>query len=461
MYHSHVRKSVAGALAMVTALALVGQAEAEPRQLRCTFEQCLARAKKQSPLLAAARLGLDQYESKLREAQSAWYPKFDISAFGTALPELKDGHDGSTPLQDYDFTKFGPLLVTSVSMGQTLFTFGKISTLKDMARQGVDIARVTGRIAEDEMRFQLARAWWGLVLVAELRDLVADGKRLMQEQREKIEKARDEGDASFNQADLAKLNVFSADIEEKVRQFDRSRGQAEDGVRLALGESTELAIEAAGELTPVVVPPLPMQQIETLALANSPRLLAQRGGVQVRLMQAQLARNQFLPDLVLVARYAYTYAPTRADTPDSLATNPNNSATSGLGLALRWSLDPMRQLEKIDQADLDAKQAALLEQGERAKLRMDVRQMYREMVDARAMIDVQERAFKSARGWLSAENQAYEDGFQEFAEVLRAMEAYTRRRMTYAESIFNYTLAVAALSRAVGMDLTQLAEPGH
>ncbi len=451
---------MAVALASLAVGAVQPSALAAPPKLRCTLEECQHLAKRQSPLLAAARLGVPQYESRLREAQSAWYPKFDISAFGTALPELKPGHDGATPLQDYDFTKFGPLLVTSVSMGQTLFTFGKISTLKDMARQGVDIARVTIHIAEDEMRYQLARAWWGLVLVAELRDLVADGKRLMQEQREKIEKARDDGDASFNQADLAKLNVFSADIEEKVRQFERSRGQAEDGLRMALGESSELPVEAAGDLTPVVVPTVPMEAIETLALANSPRLLAQRGGVQVRLMQAQLARNQFLPDFVLVARYAYTYAPTRADTQDSLATNPNNSATSGLGVALRWSVDPLRQLEKIDQADLDAKQAALLEKGEQAKVRMEVRQMYREMVDARAMIDVQERAYKSARGWLSAENQAYEDGFQEFAEVLRAMEAYTRRRMAYAESIFNYNVAVAALSRAVGMDLTQLAQPG-
>ena len=447
---------VALSLALGPTLAMPVHADALPRPLRCTLDQCFVRAKQQSPLLAAARLGIDQYESKLREAQSAWYPKLDASAFGTALPELKPGHDGSTPLQDYDFGKVGPLIVSSLSMGQTLFTFGKISTLKEMAHQGIDIAKLTNHIAEDEMHYQLARAWWGLVLAAELHDLVADGARLLKEQREKIERARDDGDASFNQADLAKLNVFAADIEEKVRQFERTRGLAEDGVRLAIHEPNDLAIEAAGELTPVVVPPVPMEAVETLALANSPRLLAQRGGVQVRLLQTQLARNQFLPDFVLVARYAYTYAPTRADSQDSLATNPNNSATSGVGVALRWTLDPLRQIEKLEQANLDLKQASLLEQGERAKLRMDVRQMYREMSDARAMIDVQERAYKSARGWLTAENQAYEDGFQEFAEVLRAMEAYTRRRMAYAESIFNYNVAVAALSRAVGMDLTTL-----
>jgi outer membrane protein TolC len=76
------------------------------------------------------------------------------------------------------------------------------------------------------------------------------------------------------------------------------------------------------------------------------------------------------------------------------------------------------------------------------------------MKDARAMIEVHEKAYKAARGWLSAETQAHDDGFQEFAEVLRAMESYSRRRMAFAQSIYDYNIAVAALSRAVGMDLT-------
>ncbi len=425
-----------------------------PVAVRCTLLQCQQRALQRSPLLAAARLGIDQYQSKLREAHTAWYPKFEVGNFSTLLPELKPGRDGTTPLQDYDFTRLGPLLVNSVSLAQTLYTFGKLSTLQDMARQGIDIAAVTVRVAEDELRYQMSRAWWGLVLVAELRDMLDDGRRILEEQRHKLERARDEGDASFQQADLLKLHVFAADIEETLRRFERTRAQAEDGARLAMADTHDVPVEAAGELTAVVVPPIPMEAVETLALFNAPRLLAQRGGVQVRLLQIDLAKAQLWPDLVFVARLAYSYVPSREVSPDSLATNPSNSATSGVGVALRWSLDLFRQLERIDQARLDYRQAALQERGERDKLRAEVRQLYREMKDARAMIEVHEKAYKAARGWLSAETQAHDDGFQEFAEVLRAMESYSRRRMAFAQSIYDYNIAVAALSRAVGMDLT-------
>ncbi len=431
-------------------------AGAEPKPLRCTLQQCYATALQRSPLMAAARLSVDQYDSKLREAQTAWYPKLDISNFSTALPALKPGRDGSDTFSDYDFLNVGPLMVSSISMVQPLYTFGKISALKRLAHQGVDIAHTTVRVAEDEMRYQLSRDWWGLVLVESLRDLTTDGLKLLKEQRERLETARDEGDSNFNQADLLKLNVYAAEIEEKVKQFDRNRAQAEDGMRLAMDYGSDVPVEAAGELTAVAVPELPSAAYEALALANAPRLLAQRNGIQARLIQVDLARNQLWPELVFVARLAYTYAPTRDATTDSLATNPTNSATSGVGVAVRWSLDLFRQLEKIDQAKLDARQAVLQTQGEAMKLRNDVRQMYREMVDARALIDIQERALKAARGWLLAENQAYEDGFQEFPEVLRATETYYRKRMAHAEAVYTYNLAVAALSRAVGMDLTSL-----
>lgn len=436
--------------------ALPQPASADPAPLRCTLQQCYTMALQRSPLMAAARLGIDQYASKLREAQTAWYPKLDASVFSTALPALKPGRDGSDTWNDYDFANLGPLMVGSVSVAQPMYSFGKITALKLLAQQGVDIARTTVRVAEDEMRYQLSRAWWGLVLVDSLRDLTSDGRKLLDEQREKLEKARDDGDPGFNQADLLKLNVYGSEIEEKVRQFDRNRAQAEDGLRLALATAPDAAVQAAGELTAVVVPDVPSAALEALALANAPRLLAQRNGVQARLIQVDLAQSQLWPDLVFVARLAYTYAPTRDATTDSLATNPNNSATSGVGVALRWSLDLFRQLEKIDQARLDARQAVLQTQGEALKLRTDVRQLFREMTDARALIDIQERAMKAARGWLVAENQAYEDGFQDFAEVLRATETYYRKRISHAEAVYNYNLAVAALSRAVGMDLTSV-----
>ncbi|MSQ81830.1 MAG: TolC family protein [Myxococcales bacterium] len=431
-------------------------AEPAPAPMRCTLDACYHRALERSPLMAAARIGLEQYQSRVREAQSVFYPKFEVNGFASVLPGLKPGKTGSEPTEDYDFTNLGPLAVGSIGMAQTLWTAGKFSSLKQLANEGVDIARTLVRVAEDEMRFQLSRAWWGLVLVDDLRDLTEEIRKVLSEQREKLERQRDEEDPAFNQSDLLRLNVYAAEIEEKLRQFERNRQQALDGARLAMGDPNEVEVQAAGELTPVTMAPISIEAAEALALANSPRHVAQRGGVKARLLQVSAAENQLWPDLLFIVRVAATYAPTRDSSSDSLASNPSNAATTGLGLVLRWTLDIWRQLERIEQARLDVRQAQLQLDGERAKLRVDVRQAWREMTDALAMISVQHKAFKAARGLLTVETQAYDDGFGEYSEVLRAMESFVRRRLAHAEAIFTYNLAVAGLSRLVGMELTTL-----
>ncbi|MBM4344167.1 MAG: TolC family protein [Deltaproteobacteria bacterium] len=431
-------------------------APAAPSVVRCTLAQCFQRGLERSPLMAAARLGLDQYQSKLREAKSVFYPKFEVNGFASVLPALKPGRDGGEPLEDYDFTSLGPLAVGSIGMAQTIWTAGKVSSLKQLASEGVDIARATVRVAEDELRYQLGRAWWGLVLVEDLRELTGDVRRILDETRTRMEKQRDAGDEGFNQGDLLRLNVYAAEIEDKLRQNERAKQQALDGARLAMGESLDVAVEPVGELTPVAVPPLPIEAVEALALANSPRFLAQRGGVRARLLQVESAEAQLWPDLLFIVRVAGTYAPTRDSTGDSLASNPSNAATTGLGLVLRWTLDIWRQVEKIAQARLDLRQAQLTIEHERQKLKVDVRAAFREMTDARAMIDVQYKAFKSARGLLNATTQAWEDGFEDYAEVLRVTESYVRRRLAWAEAIHGYNLAAAALGRLCGTDLAAI-----
>jgi len=451
-----------GALAAAAAALALGAptaADAAP-PLRCTLTQCSERAIERSPLVAAARVGIEHYRSRLAEAHSLWFPKFQIEGFGSVLPALRPGRDGSKPFEDYDLTRLGPLGVGSLGVAQTLYTFGKIDALSRLASQGIDISKTTVRIAEDEMRYQIARAWWGLVLVADLRELIDEVKRMLDETRARLEKQRDDGDPEFNQNDLLKLNVHSAEIEEKLRQFERNRQQALDGLRQAMDDPSGFEVEAAGDLTSVAIPDLPIEAIEALATANAPRLLAYRGGVQARLIQVEVVRAQRWPDLLFVARVAGTYAPTRDSNADSLASNPSNTAVTGLGVVLRWTLDVWRSAETVRQAELEARQAGLALRGEIAKVRADARQSWREMTDARALIAVQDKACRAARGLLTSEAQAWDDGIGDYAEVLRAMESYTRRRLAFAESIYTYNLAVAALSRQVGADLTRLAGAG-
>jgi outer membrane protein TolC len=439
-----------------------------PRVLRCTYEQCVARALARSPLIAAANKGLELYEAMQDEARSTQYPKVDMSAFGSAIPSVKQWTDVNgvhdyvaTNPGDYDiFGHWRPLVLSQLTVTQPLFTFGKIASLKRLAAQGVEIGEATNKIAADEMRYQIARAWWGLVATAQMDDMIKDGKKRFLEERDRQEHMRDVADEKFNQNDLMKINIYYADFEDKVRTAERGRQQAMDGLRMAMAEATDVDVQPDfTAFKPLQFTTLPLAAYEALALANSPKLLAFRHGVAARVEQVQLARNNTLPDVGLILRVAGTYAGSQTGTvTGSLGAIPGNGIDFGGGLGLRWSLDIGRLLAQLSQAKVQADQASLAEKGEIEKTRMDVRQLYREMTDWRAMVDVHEKAKTSAQGWLNATMQSYDDGFEsDYNEVLRAIEAYYRRRITWTDAIYNYNVAVAALSRAVGMDVTQVA----
>lgn len=427
--------------------------------LRCSYEGCVQRALERSPLIAAAYKSLDLYEAMAKEARSTQFPKLDISGFGAGLPGLKPGADGSNVLTDYDLTAtWRPLLLGQLSVAQPLWTFGKISSLKRLAAEGVEIGLATRKIAADEMRYQIARAWWGLVMVAQMEDMIRDGKKRFLEERDRQEKLRDTADDKFNQNDLMKINIYYADFEDKVRLAERGRQQALDGLRMAMADPADVdVVPNLDVLRPLEFPLLTVAAYEALALANAPKLLAYRHGVAARIEQVTLAHNNAWPDLALALRLTGSMTQAAAQTTGSLGAIPSTGVDFGGGIVLRWNLDIARVLAQVDQAQINADQAVLAEQGEREKTRMDVRQLYRELVDWRAMVDVHEKAKTSAQGWLNATMQTYDDGFDnDYNEVLRAIEAYYRRRLTWLDAIYNYNVAVAALSRAVGMDVTQV-----
>lgn len=455
-----LRAYVLGTLAVT--LLLSGAASAEPaavagladKVFKCTLQVCYERALKNSPQITAAYTDLDNYEAKLREATSALYPRFDLTGFFSVLPRKKPGAIGENPFVDWDWTRIGPLVTGQVSVVQVLWTFGKIDTLRRMAHTGVRVGRTVRAIAKLELRYQISRGWWTLVLADELEEIIRLAAKHLVKERTAMEDKRDEGE-DYNPTDLLRLRMMEADFESKAREARRGRAVATDALCLAMGLSPDTQIQPQhGGLQPLPFTRHPMGVLEGLAAANHPRLMARRGGTLVRLDQLQLAKDQRWPDVVLTGRVAYTYAPTRDVEDESLASNPTNPTQSGGGVAVRWPLNPFRQSAKIDQAEVALRKARAEQRADEDKIRLEVRRLARELRDADEMVDIHDKAMRAARGWLRAESEMHEGGFTGYDQVLRSIEQYYRRRLDWLNSIYKLNLTVAETSRAVGVDLS-------
>ena len=97
-----------------------------------------------------------------------------------------------------------------------IYTFGRINRAKALAELGVKNADLEGRKAELELIFQVRRAYYGLQLARSLDSMIQDGGKLVTEQLEKMEEARNFGEADFETKDFRKLQIFSAELESRI-----------------------------------------------------------------------------------------------------------------------------------------------------------------------------------------------------------------------------------------------------
>lgn len=409
--------------------------------------------------MKAAEADLTRYRTLLKESNAARYPVFTATGFLAPLPEKKEGASGADWLNDWDWTRLSPLFSIQTTITQVLWTFGKLDALEDAAKSGVKVGRAVTRVATMELRYQVARAWWGLLIAKELGDIIGSGTKRLAKERARLEdeqeKAEDE-DKTYDPTALLRLKMAEADLEARVRQAKRQRSFAEDALRAAVNVPHNTPIAAkASYIQPLDFPMLSIAAYERLALVNHPKLLALRNGATARFSQLRYEKSRLWPDIVLTGRIAYTYAPGVTTGNESLADNPTNPTQSGGGLGLRWRLD-FRQFARIDRARAVHQKADQLAKGEALKVSLAVRNLVREMKDGHAMIAVYERAMKAARGWLSSEAQMSKGGFTDYKEVVRALEQYYRRKLAWLQSIYAFNVKVAELSRAVGVDVTSM-----
>lgn len=425
--------------------------------LRLDLEAAVALALRRSPLLPAAAAGVAQVRARLHEAEAAMLPSFEATGFFSIMPTKKEGTSGADWIEDWDWTNLRPLATAQLTFTQVLTTFGKLTVLEQMAGTGFQIAEATRAVAIGELRYQLARAWWGLVLASDLDELSRKGRERIAAERERLETLRDDDDERYNSADMARLLAIEAEFEEKVRAAARARAMAEDAVRFALALETHWQIEpSTTKLDAVDYELLPMPAYESLAVANHPRELARRGGVTVKWQQLRYERFKLLPDLVITGRLATTYAPGVTPTKDSLADNPTNPTQSGAGVALRWRLDVFRQLARIEAAEAAWKQRREQAKIEALQTRAAVRNLWREVRDRRDVLDLQARAMRATRAQMLQASDLADKGVGSRAEAQKGIEQYVRRHIAYAENVYRYNVLVAQLSRAVGVDVRTL-----
>jgi outer membrane protein TolC len=440
---------ILGTILILVAMTHTAAAQSDPDW---TLKDCQRIALERSPLIRAARYGLEALQQKVKASAWAWFPVAKLRAIGTLIPP--QGDSGDEP----DLSGFNLWSKTELEVYAPLYTFGKISALKRAAKSGAYIGEAAVRLAQDEVVFQVHRAWYGIQLAAELKKVVSDAESLLEKARKHIRRLEEEDSDDFDQEDVFRLRIHEAEVQKIVLENKRLGMMSRAGLRVAMGMSPTDLMRVPDEPAPLSPADLSAGSLESsIALALRKRPELQAAQFKVALHQANVDRRwaQFFPNVFALA--TFKVAVSTVDQQDTVFSNVSfNAMGGGAAIGLQLTLDYPIKIARWKEAQAKLAQSEEELRAGTAMLRLEVENAWQQVDDNRKIHQVNYRAVRAARSLLVSQIQTHEDGVDDsvsLESILRTTTTYLRRKGEWLRSIYAFNTGVAQLSRIMGIRL--------
>lgn len=316
------------------------------------------------------------------------------------------------------------------------------------AEEEIDQQSFTLESDRQQLLFDVAQAYFEILRA---RDVLA--ARVAQERAigRQLEQAQEQFDVGL---------IAITDVHEAQAAADLARAQriaAESDLQISFEALERLtgkryqSIEALSEDLPIESPkPSSRDAWVSLAMENSPALLATRAGVDIAKRDVDIAQSGHLPTLEAFARYDYSEA--------DIEYVEGHNSESQIGLAANLpifsggstSAQVNRNTYLLESAQYDF-------EDQRRSTTQQVRSLYTQVSNDVQTVDAQRQAIVSNRSALEATRSGYEVGTRNIVDVLDAQQSLYNALADYAEARYTYVTDLIALRQQAGvLDTTNI-----
>jgi outer membrane protein len=412
------------------------QGPSTKNELRLTLEQCLRRALEKNHDVRLARQAIVQGDADVTRARSAILPFVGTVNTYTRLDKAL-----TFPLGPEPFTfMYADLYTAGVVVRQPLFAGGRLNAAYRASQRLRDERVQESRSVEDEIIFQVARAYRAAQVAAEFQKVAAEAVSLLETHEHDVAILVREG--ANPQIDLLRTRTELANSRKELNAADN----AVDLTLSALKNLVGIGLEEPVILTePFDRSPRPPEDLSTLtqkALLKRPELSALRSQLEAARQALKGAKGEYLPTVAVGGRYEYM----KGDIRD-------------LQGGLHWTLALTAEMpvwnwgetrSKVKKAQSQVEEVSIQIQKIEDAVRLEARQAFLELGKSEKNIDAATAALTTAQESFRLARSSYQAGEGTNTEVLEARTALSRARANYAQALFDYDVALAALHRAVG-----------
>jgi multidrug efflux system outer membrane protein len=420
-----------------------------------SLAECLALADRNFPNLWAARSRLAFAHAQLEEAR--WTPWFQWSAqstFGVLPPLLGTVLYPQSTLFSRNITAFGdlqPFFGFGLSGVLPLYTFGKIETALSAAEANVRVSEWDMERWRQQMRMDVRRAYYGLQLARDVRDIIDDAKGRLDKGIHSIKDKMAKGDPTVGDVDRLRLQTYREEITAQALQAPKGEAYAIAALRFMTGVQTGFDILDE----PLKVPDRPLvsvvQYLEAARVLR-PDVNMARAGVIARKRLLENSRARLFPDFGLGLGADFLSTPSAIQQNNAFANDPFNHFYYFFGFGLHWSLDLLPQAARSQQAEAQLEETRALERLALGNAMLEVEKAYADAMEARTREETWERAEHETKEWISIVQDHIDLGTWDERALMEPLKAYGNARVQHLYALMDYNIALSALAQASGWD---------
>jgi len=326
---------------------------------------------------------------------------------------------------------------TSVNLKLPVFNKFKTSSAIEQAKIGREQAAADTEWTEQQIRFQVVRAYYGL-LVAEARKVVAEESvKAAEQEASDIQEMLDQGMAV--KSDFLAMQVQLADFRQQLSSAAGAVETARAALNTVLARPIDTPVQISGELKSkdFVLPGV--DELINIALRERPDYRKANQEIAAMEQRSKAAKGQWLPDLNVFANVGR-----------SSRNITDGSSDFAIGAGVTFDLLDFGRNPRIEQAraGTEAVRSRAIHQAN--SIRLEISQAYQMFRTSRERLEVASTAVSQGEEALRIVRDRHEAGLTTITEVLRAQTALLRARMNLLGARYDLYLSFAKTKLATG-----------
>ena len=405
-----------------------------------TLEAAVELALQQNPMIRMTAAGRDLAGARLSEAKAARLPALSfrerythsnnpVFVFGSLLEQGRFS-EGNFAIDSLNNPASLSNFRSALNLRIPVFNRLQLDSRVKQAHLGEEEARVQHLFAQQQIRYEVIRAYYAILVAEARREVAAQAVETAQAEVQRIRDLVDQGIVVTS--DLLAMEVQLAEFEQQRIQAEGDVATAYAALKTVLGRPDDPLLNIAERLEERDFPALSQAQLGNQALESRPDLQGVRQRAERERLNVRAARGRYLPDLNMFAEFGH-----------SGQTLAQGSADFSVGAELTFEVLDFARSSRVRQARsaLESAQAELEQKANQVQL--DVVEAYQGFVSAQARLKVAAKAVRQAEETLRIVRDRHQVGLTTVTEVLRSQTTQLRAQMSLLSARYAYYVGYA------------------